>query len=134
MSRGVKGVNAYITIHVRLFRTRGSAKNFECIECGGPAHEWSYDGGDPDERSGRPGYTSPALYSTSMDYYSPRCRHCHRMRDPNHWRTRTHCKYGHEYTEENTHWNSDGTRKCLACLERRAARRKAARIAARAAA
>lgn len=29
--------------------------------------------------------------------------------------SRTHCSKGHEYTEENTHWRTDGARQCRIC-------------------
>ena len=46
---------------------------------------------------------------------------------------RTHCKYGHEYTPENTQWRSDGinSRLCRQCQTLRVARRRAARVAKR---
>jgi hypothetical protein len=34
----------------------------------------------------------------------------------------THCKHGHEFTQENTYWRKEGRRMCRACrTERRAA-------------
>jgi hypothetical protein len=30
-------------------------------------------------------------------------------------RNQTHCKYGHEYTPENTGYRADGSRRCRAC-------------------
>ena len=33
--------------------------------------------------------------------------------------SKTHCKYGHEFTEENTHRATDGRRSCRACQRRR---------------
>lgn len=34
-------------------------------------------------------------------------------------RARTHCIHGHEFTESNTYWHSDGRRDCLTCKEAR---------------
>lgn len=40
---------------------------------------------------------------------------------------RTHCKYGHELTADNTYVTSDNKRVCRACGRERAAKRRAAR-------
>ncbi len=37
---------------------------------------------------------------------------------------RTHCKHGHEYTEENTYWTKAGNRSCRACHRNQEAARK----------
>jgi hypothetical protein len=71
----------YHTMHMRLRGWLGPASHQVCIDCGEPADEWSYNGGDPDERVGKTSYGSLAPYSTNPDYYSPRCIDCHRMRD-----------------------------------------------------
>lgn len=31
----------------------------------------------------------------------------------------THCRHGHEYTEENTRWRTDGKRVCITCCRAR---------------
>lgn len=70
--------------HKRISRALGPASRFVCVQCSEPAHEWSYDGGDPDEltTSDSPRDEHPGLaYSLNPDYYSPRCRPCHRRRD-----------------------------------------------------
>lgn len=37
-------------------------------------------------------------------------------RIPNYWSHRTHCKNGHEFTEDNTYWRKDKTgRECRTC-------------------
>jgi hypothetical protein len=43
-------------------------------------------------------------------------------------RAKTHCKYGHEYTPENTKWDAKGRRVCRACRKYafRQSRRRAA--------
>lgn len=41
------------------------------------------------------------------------------------WSLRTHCKWGHEFTPENTFWHSRGTKMCKECKRRYAATRKA---------
>lgn len=62
----------YHAVHKRLASHRGPARDFDCADCGGPAHQWSYDHSDPDERVSKDG-----PYSTDLDHYSPRCRSCH---------------------------------------------------------
>lgn len=49
----------------------------------------------------------------------------------NYYANRTHCKYGHEFTPENTRYTQSGARRCTACrmVEQRG-RRKAKREAA----
>jgi hypothetical protein len=44
---------------------------------------------------------------------------CSRGRDNNHNRAKTHCKYGHELTEENVWRNKQGYRWCRKCFDRR---------------
>lgn len=67
-------------IHRRLYRTRGKATEFACVDCGGPARDWSYNNADPaqltEERDG-----TPIAYSLDLDNYDPRCRSCHRKFD-----------------------------------------------------
>lgn len=47
-----------------------------------------------------------------LDYFAL-CIPCHRKLD---WvELRTHCRHGHEYTPENTHVKSDGSRRCRTC-------------------
>ncbi len=80
----VDGVPGYDAAHKRISRALGPASRFVCVQCSEPAHEWSYDGGDPDEltTSDSPRDEHPGLaYSLNPDYYSPRCRPCHHRRD-----------------------------------------------------
>lgn len=71
---------SYAGIHKRLFYDRGKAAQFACVTCGSPAHEWSYDGGDPAELTENYRGT-PITYSLDQERYSPRCRPCHRRMD-----------------------------------------------------
>jgi len=72
---------AYIGAHTRVHRERGKAKYFACVDCGGPARDWSYDHTDPDEVTGQhvtgSGRTTTATYSLKPEHYSPRCKSCH---------------------------------------------------------
>ena len=71
---------SYAGAHKRLLRERGRAANYACATCGSPAHEWSYNGGDPEEFI--EDYRGTLIaYSTDQDLYSPRCRPCHRRMD-----------------------------------------------------
>lgn len=63
----------YQATHLRL----GAAAEHSCVDCGGNAQEWSYEGGCPDEKRGKSG--SP--YCTHADHYQPRCTKCHRAYD-----------------------------------------------------
>jgi hypothetical protein len=57
---------AYTAVHVRLLRSRGSAAQHQCIDCGQIAREWSYNHSQSNVR-----------YSLNLDDYDPRCRACH---------------------------------------------------------
>jgi hypothetical protein len=67
----------YGTAHTRIRVARGPAKQHRCVDCGRRADDWSYDGGDPDERR------DPRFGAYSLDVwrYQPRCRNCHRRHD-----------------------------------------------------
>lgn len=67
----------YMAVHLRLARDRGPAKNFPCVDCGGPARTWSYNHQDPDvhvDEQGRP-------YSLDQNFYQARCDGCHNLYD-----------------------------------------------------
>lgn len=68
----------YPAAHRRLQRDLGKATEHRCADCGGPAAEWSYIGGAPDEARGGP---QNCPYSHDSAYYQPRCHSCHRRRD-----------------------------------------------------
>ena len=72
---------AYAGMHARLYRMFGSARHLACFDCGGPAREWSYEGGDPNERIGDDGRGRMSAYSTDPSYYHPRCMRCHNAHD-----------------------------------------------------
>lgn len=68
----------YAAVHKRLMRDVGSPADMACVDCHGPARDWSYNGGAAveltDTRSGCP-------YSADPADYSPRCVSCHRIHD-----------------------------------------------------
>ena len=75
VGRRTAGGASYWSVHQRLKTERGPASALRCAECGAAALDWSYAGGDPDERTEpRRGYR----YSTDLTRYRPRCRSCHR--------------------------------------------------------
>lgn len=73
-------VPSYAGMHKRLFYDRGKASQLQCVDCGHPAEEWSYDGGCPNEHWEQVRGVWLA-YSTNQASYSPRCKKCHRSRD-----------------------------------------------------
>lgn len=79
--RPLKGdVPTFAAIHKRIWRIRGSAKNYPCVDCSGVAAEWSYQGGCPNEMIGKV-RNSLVPYSENLDLYVPRCVRCHRLFD-----------------------------------------------------
>lgn len=67
-------------VHKRLHRQRGAASLHRCVDCGGFAREWSYNGNDPAELVGRSGRFE-MHYSLDLSFYEPRCVSCHRKFD-----------------------------------------------------
>lgn len=56
------GAKSYVAFHIRINRIRGKARNFNCIDCGDDAIEWSWvHDSDP----------------LDVNNYEPRCRKCH---------------------------------------------------------
>lgn len=79
--RPLKGEHpTWAAIHKRLFRKRGAASSYSCVDCGGKAREWSYDGLDPDQLIDRARGWELA-YSLELSHYVPRCSSCHRLLD-----------------------------------------------------
>lgn len=72
------GDPTYAGAHSALYAERGKADQHLCVDCGGPATDWSYDNSDPRE------FTDPATgcaYSPDTSRYQPKCRSCHRRAD-----------------------------------------------------
>lgn len=67
---------SYATAHARVSAAKGKARSHACVDCGGPAQQWSYDYNDPNERAGKGG-----PHGFSPECYSPRCFPCHGMFD-----------------------------------------------------
>jgi hypothetical protein len=71
------GSGGYTSTHKWLRRRLGDAADQACVDCGGPAREWSYVGGGVDERVDERGLA----YSRDVSRYRPRCVTCHRRFD-----------------------------------------------------
>lgn len=68
----------YQSAHGRVWRARGPASDYPCVDCGRRAAHWSYSNQDPNElicdRTG-------LRYSTDPSHYSSRCQPCHHAFD-----------------------------------------------------
>lgn len=71
------GEGGYDSVHQQLRHKRGSAAEHTCVDCGGPAYEWSYSGSCPDELRDDRG----VKFSRDLSRYAPRCIRCHRAFD-----------------------------------------------------
>lgn len=67
----------YWAVHKRLRAERGPASDHDCVDCGGGARDWSYDGTDPDPLLD----SARHPYSADLSHYEPRCRACHMRQD-----------------------------------------------------
>jgi hypothetical protein len=70
----------YEAAHIRVKQAKGPASAHQCIDCGGLAHQWSYDYTAPVEYVCHRRYV---LYSLDPARYHPRCRRCHKQHDMN---------------------------------------------------
>lgn len=68
---------AYISVHARLRRARGSASSYLCIDCGEAAKHWSYRNGCESEMVDEGG----RHYCPHVEHYDARCWHCHKSFD-----------------------------------------------------
>lgn len=68
----------YFTIHQRISKQRGKARQFQCMGCAKPAEDWAYDHSDPNEI---PGTNRHPAYSPDIYRYQPMCRACHKALD-----------------------------------------------------
>lgn len=72
----------YTAPHARCFWRWGSAKQYDCVQCGAPAAHWAYDHSDPDERMAlmAPGGREMPI-SLWEEFYQPMCASCHKRLD-----------------------------------------------------
>ena len=71
----------YTAAHARVRRVRGSASDHICVDCGGPAREWSYNHQAEEELVEEQRNGSMLTYTTDLDCYEPRCAKCHDVFD-----------------------------------------------------
>lgn len=67
----------YRAMHQKVAVLRGSARDMSCVDCGSPAHDWSYTHSGYCETAAPSGVP----YSLDVAEYDPRCRSCHRLFD-----------------------------------------------------
>ncbi|CAN5549341.1 hypothetical protein BH11ACT6_BH11ACT6_29840 [soil metagenome] len=76
---------SYSAAHLRTSKARGRARDHACVDCSGPAAEWSYQHGSDKEltelRSMPRGSERLVTYSPDPDDYAPRCKSCHTKYD-----------------------------------------------------
>lgn len=73
-------VPTYHGMHIRVRRVRGKASEYTCVDCGGPAEDWSWVHGCPDAvEQNINGYT--VTYCAHLDCFAPRDKKCHRRYD-----------------------------------------------------
>lgn len=82
-AHSIRAVPSYEGAHRRVQKHCGSAANYECVDCGRRAVDWSYDGNAPDEMIGPDsrGRSMNLKFSYTPEFYSPRCRPCHKTYD-----------------------------------------------------
>ena len=77
-----KGADAtYNSVHYRIRSHYGSARDYACVDCDGPAAQWSYDGLDPEQRYDT---ETGCAYTHKPEHYAPRCIPCHVAYDRQH--------------------------------------------------
>lgn len=118
-------VVGYEQARLRLKTDRGRPSRYACTSCGGPAREWAYMGGCPNELTdGRP-------YSLDQSRYEPMCVSCHRRQDEatRDGRTIDVCPRGHSWAENTgiriKRGPTTGLRFCKACHRENTARYRA---------
>lgn len=79
--RVVDDPTSYKLAHRRITAARGPARFQACVDCGGRAADWSYDGGCPRERTEAVRGRAEVAYSPDPMRYSARCKSCHIKRD-----------------------------------------------------
>ena len=76
-----KEIVSYASAHRRLWRLRGKAKDFECVDCPAKAEHWSLSKNAKNILWGDDDHGSVLAYSLDMGDYFPRCAQCHRFYD-----------------------------------------------------
>jgi hypothetical protein len=76
-TRKPDGAIGYTAAHGRVKRVRGLAEALMCVDCGGPATDWSLKKDARHARAATSGREAGLRYSHDPNDYDPRCRSCH---------------------------------------------------------
>lgn len=79
-----KDVVKYLSMHIRIKRARGRASTYECVDCLGPARDWSLKHDAQDTIAEESGRYAGSRYSLDVYDYEPRCGNCHKAYDKRH--------------------------------------------------
>lgn len=79
--RNPQSVVRYSTAHWRIRKSKGSANDHSCVDCGGAAEQWSLMHIAQDVLTEVGGQSDGKTYSLNIDDYEPRCRPCHTLFD-----------------------------------------------------
>lgn len=71
----------YTGAHDRVKSKRGKAREYQCVDCGGRASDWSYIRGCADQQVQVGGTNDGDVYCEHIEHYEPRCKSCHRRYD-----------------------------------------------------
>jgi hypothetical protein len=74
----------YEAAHWRVRIAKGRAANHLCVDCGGPATDWSLKHDASEKRVQSSGRMEGATYSLDADDYEARCQCCHKRYDADH--------------------------------------------------
>lgn len=74
-------VTSYSGAHDRIRRDRGSASEYDCVDCGRQASQWSYNHSDFDELYSAEKASFGLPFSLDVGNYDPRCIPCHKRFD-----------------------------------------------------
>ena len=73
---------AYKTAHRHVTAERGPARNYDCVDCGQPSHDWSLrHDADPSTVRTVTDQGRDWTFSTDIRSYEARCRRCHKIYD-----------------------------------------------------
>lgn len=74
----------YEYVHVLLRNTRGRAREYDCVDCDGPAAHWSLSAYAEDILYQEGTSDDGKAFSQNLEDYEPRCRKCHSAYDKKH--------------------------------------------------
>lgn len=74
-------INSYNGMHRKLKEKRGRAAEYDCVDCGGQAKDWSLKAGLKFLKQCNVGVDKGRVFSSDIWSYEPRCRRCHARHD-----------------------------------------------------